>query len=105
MVRRECQRARRHWSPSSVSGAERLSTAPRDIRAGFSTCMGQLYSWNRALLFNETRNLFQWLDLCVFPQSEIRRRNAASFFNRSRLRHDESGATYSATSEMDEVPV
>src|SRR5262245_36978455 len=105
MVRRECQGTRRHWFPRSLRCAERLSAAPWDIRAGFSASVGKLYSWNRALSFDETRNLTQRLDLRVFPQSEVRRGNAAPFFNRGRFRHDESRAAYRATAEMDKVPV
>ena len=67
--------------------------------------MSNLNSWYSSLFFNKRRDLGQFVDMLVLPDSQIGGCDSPSGFHRGRLRYHEARATDSATSEVDQVPI
>src|SRR5262249_38121738 len=64
----EGDRARRpDGSPASLRRRERLAAFPGSVGAGFASRVGQLYSWNGALLPDEGKDRLQCFSVGIAP--------------------------------------
>jgi hypothetical protein len=67
--------------------------------------MGNLNSGHSSLLFNKRSDLRQLVDMFVFPDAQIGRRDAPLRFDGSGFRQHQGRATDGATSEVYQMPI
>jgi hypothetical protein len=67
--------------------------------------VGQLHSGYASLFMNKTNDSAQHLDVLVAPDAEILRSDATLGKNSGCLSQHQSGASYGAAAEMNEMPV
>jgi hypothetical protein len=108
----QCRPAKTVADLAQRSAARRLSPRPHVPRfsmarghARFPASVRELHAGNSALGFDEPKNQREYLDLFVFPKSQIFRTDASFRQDCRCFRHDERRAADRATAEMHEMPV
>src|SRR5207245_5337717 len=91
--------------PTSVGFGNCARTFPWATGARFAAGVGQLHSGYASLFMNKTNNSTQHLDVLVAPDTEILGTDPSLGKNAGCLGQHQSGATYRATPEMNEMPV
>jgi hypothetical protein len=84
----ERHRAGRDRLPSAVACRDSSATFPGNPTTRFSARMRNLDPRHRTLVFNKRRDLGQFLDVFIFPDAQITRRDPAPRFNRRRFREN-----------------
>ena len=89
-------RARRERLPSSVGYSDGRSSLPGDPRTAFTACVSELDTRDRSVIVQQSNDAREFLDVPVFPQTQIRRGNTSARFDGSCFRENQAGPADSA---------
>ena len=98
-------RGRDDVGPSAFGGRDDAVMFPGRTHAGFAAGVGELNAGAGAVSMEEVDDAGERGDVLVFPEAEVKRRDAAFGRDGSGLSEDESGAADGAAAEVDEMPV
>ena len=82
-----------------------MAAPTRAARRAFAARVRELHRRHRALRFDETRDARQHLDVLVFPDAEILRRDTSARFDGRGFREYDPRAADRAASEVHQMPV
>jgi hypothetical protein len=78
---------------------------PGFVSAGFATGVGQLDAGHRTMLFQESANASQWLDVLIKVQSAIGRANATLGRNGGRFDNHQASSPDRSRTQVHKMPV